>query len=129
MTVACKSDLEEVGGAGSEFTLCWDCGAKDSRQLETVGLCAWENFAVADAMVLSTIVLATALLALGVAPPLVSFPPMRDPPLTISERVLGPSSVEAWLWEVVGGTEVGAVPLSALEELGSGGNVARSNFG
>lgn len=63
---------------------------------------------------------------LGVGPvPPVSLVSERVPPLTMSERVLGPSSLvvaaEVWLVEVVGGAEVGAVPFSVLEELGRGG--------
>ena len=125
----------EVGGAGASCVL--EGGvvavAEANEFGVTVLVCKEASLAAAEAILFSTTLLATTAAALegaglGAGPLPVSLTRERVLPLTMSESVLGPSSMEAWLEVVVGGAELG---VSELEELGSGGKwaVARSNLG
>ena len=110
-----KGSVLETCGEGSEFTRVGfdvERAAKSceleggvvvmavAKEVEAGTVC--DTLAVADAMLFSTTLLATATalpgveLRAGLGPPnsLVSD---RVLPLTMSERVLGPSSVEVWL--------------------------------
>lgn len=127
----------EVGGSSWEgeelvVTAANELGRVELSEIEALEVVEVTITLLATAMWLELGVELGVELGAGLDPLLlVSLLSERKFPLTMSERVFGPSSAEVWLWDVVGGAEAGVVPLSELEEVGSGGKcvVARSNLG